>query len=114
VPLPSPAQLKRKIIIKNKKKHQHHRALKDVDKGAAAGASALAVTIGSVSGSTLAPQGNGEIPRPRLEKEESKDSITEEEDAIIHGDADKNSFVRNEFTNAWPFSDFFVISNCSR
>lgn len=90
MPLPSPAQLKRKIIIKNKKKHQHHRAPKDIDKGVAAGASALAVTIGSVSSSTLPPQGNGDIPRPRVERDESKDSITEEEDAIIHGDFDKN------------------------
>ncbi len=109
VPLPSPAQLKRKIIIKNKKKHQHHRAPKDVDKGATAGALAAAAPIGSVSGSTLPPQGNGEIPRPRLEKEESKDSITEEEDAIIHGDLDEdweNGFVRNEFTNAQLFPVF--------
>lgn len=84
VPLPSPAQLKRKIIIKNKKKHQHHRAPKDIDKGVAVAASALAVTSGSVSSSTLQPQGNGEIPRPRVERDESKDSVTEEEDAIIH------------------------------
>jgi len=81
VPLPSPAQLKRKIIIKNKKKHQHHRVTRDADKGLTAGASALAVTIGSVSGT--AAQGNGDIPRPRLEKEESKDSVTEDEDGLI-------------------------------
>ena len=85
VPLPSPNQLKRKIIIKNKKKHQHHRTHKDLDNRAAGGASATAAAIGSASGSSFLPQGNGEIPRPRLEKEESKDSITEEEDAIIHG-----------------------------
>lgn len=89
--LPSPALLKRKIIIKNKKKHQHHRTHKDQDRGATGGASALAATIGSVSGAggVLLPgqQGNGEIPRPRLEKEESKESITEEDDAIIHGEA---------------------------
>ena len=86
VPLPSPNQLKRKIIIKNKKKHQHHRTHKDLDKAAAAGgASASAAAIGSASGSSFLQQGNGEIPRHRLEKEESKDSITEEEDAIIHG-----------------------------
>lgn len=93
VPLPSPASLKRKIIIKNKKKHQHHRIHKDLDRVAATGgASALAASIGSVSGTGAAggallpgQQGNGEIPRPRLEKEESKESITEEDDAIIHG-----------------------------
>ena len=82
-PLPSPAQLKRKIIIKNKKKHQHHRSHKNVDKNVAAGATALAAAIGSGIGGAV--QGNGEIPRPRLEKEESKDSVTEEEDAIING-----------------------------
>jgi hypothetical protein len=97
VPLPSPNQLKRKIIIKNKKKHQHHRTHKDLDKGAAGGASASAAAIGSANGSSFLPQGNGEIPRPRLEKEESKDSITEEEDAIIHGSIIAEDFWLLEF-----------------
>ena len=92
VALPSPAQLKRKIIIKNKKKHQHHRTHKNVEKSVSFGATAVAAAIGSASGS-LAQSNNVDVVRPRLEKEESKDSVTEEEDAIINGNRKKKIIV---------------------
>lgn len=86
VPLPSPALLKRKIIIKNKKKHAHHRSGKESDKALAAATATAAATPGtSTAPASAGTQGNGEIPRPQLEKEESKDSMAEEEDAIIQG-----------------------------
>ncbi|XP_068231336.1 1-phosphatidylinositol 4,5-bisphosphate phosphodiesterase classes I and II isoform X3 [Palaemon carinicauda] len=83
-PLPPPSALRRKIIIKNKKKHRthHHHHKKPTQ-----GESQFHVDLGHSGEARPAEmQGNGEIPRPPLEKEGSRESSEEE----------------NEVANAFP------------
>ncbi|XP_045617004.1 1-phosphatidylinositol 4,5-bisphosphate phosphodiesterase classes I and II isoform X3 [Procambarus clarkii] len=85
-PLPPPSSLKRKIIIKNKKKHRthHHHSHKRNTPG---GDSQFHVELNQTGESRPTEmQGNGEIPRPLLEKEGSRESSEEE----------------NEVANAFP------------
>ncbi|KAL7642933.1 UNVERIFIED_CONTAM: hypothetical protein RMT77_006222 [Armadillidium vulgare] len=85
-PLPPPSFLKRKIIIKNKKKHRAHQK-----RGAhlhgmpSVGESQFHVDLNhgdqkEVHRLVPEAQGNGEIPRPPLEKESSRESYPEELD----------------------------------
>lgn len=82
-PLPPPSSLKRKIIIKNKKKHRtHHHHHK---KNAPGGESQFHVELNTTGEPRHTEmQGNGEIPRPPLEKEGSRES-SEEENEVANG-----------------------------
>ncbi|XP_063602433.1 1-phosphatidylinositol 4,5-bisphosphate phosphodiesterase classes I and II-like isoform X3 [Penaeus indicus] len=83
-PLPPPSSLKRKIIIKNKKKHRtHHHHHK---KNAQGGESQFHVDLNQTGEPRHTEmQGNGEIPRPPLEKEGSRES-SEEENEVANGE----------------------------
>ncbi|XP_042864146.1 1-phosphatidylinositol 4,5-bisphosphate phosphodiesterase classes I and II-like isoform X2 [Penaeus japonicus] len=83
-PLPPPSSLKRKIIIKNKKKHRtHHHHHK---KNAQGGDSQFHVDLNQTGEPRHTEmQGNGEIPRPPLEKEGSRES-SEEENEVANGE----------------------------
>lgn len=83
-PLPPPSSLKRKIIIKNKKKHRtHHHHHK---KNAPGGESQFHVELNTTGEPRHTEmQGNGEIPRPPLEKEGSRES-SEEENEVANGE----------------------------
>lgn len=85
VSLPPPSSLKRKIIIKNKKKHRtHHRHYRK--RNTQGGDSQFHVELNQTGESRPAEmQGNGEIPRPLLEKEESRES-SEEENEVANGE----------------------------
>ncbi|XP_045109781.1 1-phosphatidylinositol 4,5-bisphosphate phosphodiesterase classes I and II-like isoform X4 [Portunus trituberculatus] len=84
VPLPSPKVLKRKIIIKNKKKHRTHHHTKVNTQPSH---SQFHVDLNPITQPRPTEmQGNGEIPRPLMEKEGSRDSSEEE----------------NEVANAFP------------
>lgn len=81
--LPPPSALRRKIIIKNKKKHRthHHHHKKPTQ-----GESQFHVDLGHSGDARPAEmQGNGEIPRPPLEKEGSRES-SEEENEVANGE----------------------------
>ncbi|XP_050724739.1 1-phosphatidylinositol 4,5-bisphosphate phosphodiesterase classes I and II-like isoform X3 [Eriocheir sinensis] len=83
VPLPSPSSLKRKIIIKNKKKHRIHHPRVNTQSSH----SQFHVDLNQTREQRpLEMQGNGEIPRPIMEKEGSRESSEEE----------------NEVANAFP------------
>ncbi|XP_037772909.1 1-phosphatidylinositol 4,5-bisphosphate phosphodiesterase classes I and II-like isoform X6 [Penaeus monodon] len=83
-PLPPPSSLKRKIIIKNKKKHRtHHHHHKKNTQG---GESQFHVDLNQTGEPRHTEmQGNGEIPRPPLEKEGSRES-SEEENEVANGE----------------------------
>ncbi|KAG7169145.1 1-phosphatidylinositol 45-bisphosphate phosphodiesterase beta-3-like, partial [Homarus americanus] len=82
-PLPPPSSLKRKIIIKNKKKHRTHHHSKRNTPG---GDSQFHVELNQTGESRPTEmQGNGEIPRPLLEKEGSRES-SEEENEVANGE----------------------------
>ncbi|KAK7067584.1 1-phosphatidylinositol 4,5-bisphosphate phosphodiesterase beta-4, partial [Halocaridina rubra] len=74
-PLPPPSALKRKIIIKNKKHRTHHHHHKKGTQGD----SQFHVDLNQTGEARPTEmQGNGEIPRPPLEKEGSRESSEEE------------------------------------
>ncbi|XP_069955490.1 1-phosphatidylinositol 4,5-bisphosphate phosphodiesterase classes I and II isoform X4 [Cherax quadricarinatus] len=83
VALPPPSLLKRKIIIKNKKKHRnHHHHMRNTP----GGESQFHVELNQPGESRPTEmQGNGEIPRPLLEKEGSRES-SEEENEVANGE----------------------------
>ena len=71
--------MKRKIIIKNKRKHRTHKK-----QPGAPGESTFHVDLDQ-SGENTRPvemQGNGEIPRPPLVKDSSQESSEEEQEGI--------------------------------
>ena len=82
-PLPSPLSLKRKIIIKNKKKHRtHHHPRVNTQP------SHSQFHVDLIPTREQRPtemQGNGEIPRPLMEKEGSRES-SEEENEVANGE----------------------------
>ena len=80
VSLPPPDALKRKIIIKNKRKHRTHH--KKQLSPSAAGDSMFHIDLDqSGENRSVEIQGNGEIPRPQLVKEGSRESSEEEPEA---------------------------------
>lgn len=83
VPLPSPKSLKRKIIIKNKKKHRTHHHPKVNTQPSH---SQFHVDLNpTTQPRPTEMQGNGEIPRPLMEKEGSRES-SEEENEVANGE----------------------------
>lgn len=83
VPLPSPSSLKRKIIIKNKKKHRTHYHQRVNTQSSH---SQFHVELNQTREQRpLEMQGNGEIPRPIMEKEGSRES-SEEENEVANGE----------------------------
>ncbi|CAL4063358.1 unnamed protein product, partial [Meganyctiphanes norvegica] len=86
-PLPPPSALKRKIIIKNRKDphltkhHKHHNKKNNTESSDAQFHVELNQTA---EGRPVEMQGNGEIPRPPLEKENSASS--EENQEIANGE----------------------------
>ena len=77
-PMPPPEALRRKIIIKNKKKHRTHKKAAQGGSGGSGGDSQFHVDL--KEGRPEDVQGNGEIPRPPLEKDGSHESCPDEVD----------------------------------